>query len=263
MVMARWKEFVRFMVAHWIEVGLYDDVAAIEIWNEPNFWKYWGYPGGTSARSWEPKPGRYADVFRHARLGMRDATADPVGQVDIISGGLLPVNQPPSGSNQIQDAVFMDKFIKNLPSTRYPDGIGVHAYANKSANPVANVEADYDRISDAVRGSNAKGTPRWITEWGYPSKPFGQTEEVNQAKVMRDTFEALYARSTPPSSMVVHRLVDYTEPIPGPGGPEDGDSLEKRLMGTVRTDRSRKPSFCLLAVKVGMPNPTMCESRDP
>jgi hypothetical protein len=128
-------------------------------------------------------------------------------------------------------------------------------------------------LGEAMRENGAAGIPRWVTEFGYPSRPGGigaPTLEVQQAQRLRDMYDVLYGRANPPSAMIVHRLVDdgpnphyptaFLQQLQGAAGPPYADDLEQRLMGTVRKDKylSRKTAFCLLAVKVGSPNPGYC-----
>lgn len=218
---ADYESFVSFINDRWS-----DDIAAIEVWNEPNLDGFW-----------RGSPGDYVDLVRSA-----DAVV-PQGGPKVIAGAL-------AGSD--------DAYLQRLYDAgvdRFSDGISIHPYAIAWGGPTAGfldpllsfpdafatfawgVPAIHDRM---VANGDEDGL--WLTEFGYadcPGIPYCVSEE-DQAEYLASAFE-LAAQWPYVEAMLVYRLRDWFNPEdPMTGWIAEG-SFEWRF-GVLNRDWSPKPA---------------------
>ena len=208
---AQWGEFVRQVVAR------YPDVAAVEVWNEPNMTCGWA---GT------PSPQRYASLLQSAYRAAKSVRPD----VPVLFGGLAQFDPHAPG-----DRGYID-FLRQAyaaGAAGYFDALALHPYPLPADRPDYR-ERTLTLIAKArqvVRGERRGPVPIWVTEIGLSTSGPGSVSEATQASRL-DNLYRLLARVPNLRVVVVHRAIDR----PGSGDPENG-------YGLLRPDGTRKPAF--------------------
>jgi hypothetical protein len=200
----------------------YPEAAGIEIWNEPNF-----------AHFWRPAvdPEGYASLLRESFSAIRQA--DPAMPV---AGGSLAQLNPEPGSMGAPDFL---KRVYEAGAANAMDALAIHAYAGgdstgeRAVTDVADVRATRDAFGDP-------STPLWVTETGASTTGANPLSEVDQAARLTLLDSRLRAAADV-EMLIVHTLVD---PPADPASRETG-------FGVVRSDLSKKPGYCALALAWG------------
>jgi hypothetical protein len=162
-----------------------DQVAAWEIWNEPNISGAWGP---------KPNPAMYGACLRNAAKGLRWVLGKPV----IVSGGLSPAADVADGT-RIAPATFLSALYKQ-PGTRAAfTAMGIHPYSfpalptepgTESWNTWLRMPALYDVM--VAHGDGGKRL--WLTEWGAPTQGLGSVSEDGQAAIFDDGWADLASK---------------------------------------------------------------------
>ena len=198
----------------------YPGAAGIEVWNEPNL-----------AHFWRPAadPDAYASVLRQAYVAIREV--DP--EMSVAGGSVVVTDPPATGSIGATDFL---REVFEAGAAGAMDAISMHAYArgDPSGNPAVSA---VQMVRDARDSWGDPSKPLWVTETGWSSTAAAGLGEVGQAAALAVLDGRL--RAEPDVEMLlVHTLID---PSLGLINPESG-------FGIVRSDLSRKPAFCVLAL---------------
>jgi polysaccharide biosynthesis protein PslG len=173
--MSDFGRFVRFAVGHFAKRG----VRAYEIWNEPNYDRFW--PSG-------PNPGAYA---RMLKAGYRGAKRADRG-VTVLLGGLALNDYPflagvyRAGGRRYFDGVAVHPYTYGVDPTKQWKGSGADGYRNRISRNAFPAIVEIRRTM-ARRGDRRKKV--WITEFGYSttSQRGGVTAE-QQARYLTQAY---------------------------------------------------------------------------
>ena len=209
----QWQEFIRRALER------YDNIAAVEVWNEPNVSSFW--LGG-------PDPARYAALLQATYTAVKSVRPD----LPVLFGGVATFSP-----NAPLQAGYIDFLRKAYAAGAggYFDALALHPY------PVPYNRPDYrERVLGVIaharqvsRQAQHTTIPIWITEMGLTTAGPGAVSETAQAS----RFGALYkllARIPRLPVVVLHRYFDQE----GAGNPENG-------FGVVRPDLSEKPAYAV------------------
>ena len=209
----QWQEFIRRALVR------YDNIAAVEVWNEPNVSSFW--LGG-------PDPARYTAVLQATYTAVKSVRPD----LPVLFGGVAAFTP-----NAPLERGYIDFLRKAYAAGAggYFDALALHPY------PVPYNRPDYRervlgviaRAREVARQAQHITIPIWITEEGLTTAGPGAVSEKAQAS----RFGALYkllARVPRLPVVVLHRYFDQ----PGAGNPENG-------FGVVRPDLSEKPAYAV------------------
>lgn len=229
--MDAWRGVVRMLVRR------YPEMAALEIWNEPNLTAFWR-PG--------PDPARYTDLLVQASSAARDAGS----AVPVLGGSLAGFPQSVPGTAISYRAFLSAMYASGARGAM--DGISLHPYPG--GMNLARTQRMLTEIRD-VRDAQGDDVPLWVTEIGATTTPGGGwvATEDEQARIDAALVQRLRAQPDV-AAVLVHTLV---EPIwSTASGPQRG-------FGLVRPDGTPKPAFCALAATLG-PRPVCpTPSADP
>ncbi len=158
------------------------DVAAWQVWNEPNIERFW-QPA--------PDPQAYAELLVAATAAIRTVDPDAV----VVTAGLAPAADTPDGSER--DPVG---FLADLARTGALDGVdavGVHPY---SFPALPGDEAPWNLFGRLAElrahavGADGRALPLWLTEFGYPTGDHpNAVDETVQAQGILDALVASQA----------------------------------------------------------------------
>jgi polysaccharide biosynthesis protein PslG len=200
--------------------GRYPDLAAIEVWNEPNLQPFW---------SIAPDPERYASLLTAARRALADVPSRP----PLLFGGLAPLTSDGPGSISYQR--FLARALDAGAAGNF-DALAIHPYALPFNRP--DYLAETRRLLGAARLILARrglgDTPIWATEIGFSTAGSGAVSPNEQANRLARLWQLL-KRIPGVEAAVVHRFFDQ----PG-GGSESG-------WGVVGATGEPKPAFHSLA----------------
>ena len=198
----------------------YPGAVGIEIWNEPNVAHFWR-PA--------PDPGAYASLLRQAYVAVKEV--DP--QMSVAGGSVVATS--PTTTGAIDAPIFL-RSVFEAGAAGAMDAISVHAYPAGDVTGSRAVSAVQElRQARDTWGDSSK--PLWVTETGVSTTGPTLVSEVTQAAVLQAVDSRL--RAEPGVEMLlIHTMVD---PQLGPASQESG-------FGVVRSDLSRKPAFCVLAL---------------
>jgi hypothetical protein len=233
-------------IARWITSRYGSQMAALEIWNEPNL---------ANGTFWVSGAAAYANLVKAAYPAAKAGNAN----VAVIAGAL-------SGA----DTSYLNTLYAN-GIRGSEDGISVHAYAEERGFP------GLGSVHDAM-GAAGDNTKVWVTEFGWPTgtNTNWHVSEADQATNITNGFNDLTAlpwvqagvlydlhdEGTDPSNMednfgVIHR--DYTakpgyqaltdvlaqtagkQTTPPPPAPAPGPPISPGLVATVRNVNAAAP----------------------
>lgn len=206
-------------------VGRYPDMAALEIWNEPNLDVFF-----------KPRadPKHYTRLVRAADRAVNRAGSD----VPVLAGSLA--NAPATFGVPGLDAQAFLKGMYRAGAAGHFDGLSVHPYpVGNDLAPMFKTLTDVATLRDRYRDR----APIWVTEIG--STTTGQVSEEQQAQLLMRLMGILEARPGI-AAVLLHTLV---EPPFGTNG-ETG-------YGIVRRDGLPKPAYCALA-RLRLRSPSNC-----
>jgi hypothetical protein len=147
-------DFANFLTA--LATRYKGQVAAYEIWNEPNLYYEWG--------NLDPDPAAYTEMLKTAYTAIK--AVDP--EALVISGGLATTGD--GSQTAVGDLDFLQQMY-NAGVKGYFDAFGSHPYAYGLAPDQSHPDGlSFDRVADQYEVMVANGdadTPIWITEVGW------------------------------------------------------------------------------------------------
>lgn len=204
----------------------YPESIGLEVWNEPNYPKFWG--------GW-PEPDKYAKMLKEVATAVHERAPG----MPVVSGGLSPHSD--SDQNAIGFSNFLEKLYK-LGAAQHADAIGIHPYpgVGPTQDYIRDVRVYLGKVQNVVASFNDSDTPLWATEFGVSTTGPHAFEAGHQGRALVELYELL-RRVHKVDLAVVHRFVED----PGLAGREGG-------FGVLGKNLSPKPAFCDLArLRVG------------
>jgi hypothetical protein len=226
------RDYARFAAAAAERYGP-DEIAAWELWNEPN-----------NGMFWAPRPdaGAYARLARLAGAAIHRQRPGAT----VVLAGLSPGGPLLDWSAADGTVVSPWRFLRDVDdagATSSVDAIGFHPYAVQPLGPDGRAEANPFQQTRALRALlDVRGhaeLPIWGTEAGAWTGGDGGISESAQARAVRDYLRAWHAfpRTGP---------FFYYELRDAPGvGPGD------RHFGLLRSDGSSRPAYAAFDALVG------------
>lgn len=198
----------------------YPNAVGVEIWNEPNYPRFWG--------GW-PEPDNYASMLKKAA----DAIHARAPGMPVVSGGLSP------HADSDQNAVGFSNFLERLyerGAAEKADAIGIHPYAGVGPNEdyIADIRVYLGKVQREMAQASDSGTPMWATEFGFSTTGPHAFSLSQQAQALSEAYE-LMRRVQRIDLAILNGLVDNPRLAEREGG-----------WGVVNPDLSRKPAFCAI-----------------
>jgi polysaccharide biosynthesis protein PslG len=150
----------------------YPDIAAWEVWNEPNNATF-SQPG--------PDPARFVELLRSARRAR-----DRVGsRAKLIAGGVAPAG--------VYGPVEWVDEVARRSGLSLVDGLGVHPYSAQEPDDPGAWMMRLEALHDHLAALGRPDLPLWLTEYGAPSMPVASgygppLTEWQQARRLRLAF---------------------------------------------------------------------------
>jgi hypothetical protein len=207
-------------------VNRYPDLAALEIWNEPNLSKFWH--GGVD-------PVRYTSLLTQAYSAAKEAGSP----IPVLGGSLAP-NFEYSPTLGMAYRTFLTKMYASGAKGSM-DGLAVHPYpADIDFWLSYKVLTETREVRDDAGDS---ATPLWLTEFGVSTSDYQSQNYVFDPPTQGTMLVALINRFSSMSDvrgMFVHTLVTPTYADPG---------STERGYGVVGAEPTLipKPAYCALA----------------
>jgi len=213
-----YDEMAQFAVA---AAKRYPDAIGIEVWNEPNYPRFWG--------TW-PEPDQYAKMLKT----VAGALHAQVPGMPVISGGVSP------HADTDQNAIGFSNYLERLyalGAAQQADAIGVHPYpgVGPAQDYIGDVRVFLGKIQRVMARAGDAATPMWATEFGVSTAGPHAFEPGHQGRALGELYELL-RRVDRVDVALVHRFVEH----PQLGGREGG-------FGIVTQNLVPKPAFCELA----------------
>jgi hypothetical protein len=207
----------------------YEEIAAIEVWNEPNLGKYWG---GT------PEPDLYAEMFKTVEEAL--GRADP--RLPVLFGTLGPHAE--SDENTVAAAAFLQQGY-DLGAVQQSDGISTHPYPGSlpGEDHAAGVAKRLGDLWEVMMLERDTERPLWITETGVSTVGDRGFSGEEQAQALIAIYD-LIRRVPQVQTLIYHRFRDA-----------DGDNVLEPGYGSVDRDLSPKPAYCAIGATRGL---TVC-----
>jgi hypothetical protein len=207
-------------------------IRAIELWNEPWLWAFWGP---------DPDPAAYASLVRAAAPAIKAAQRD---MKVLISGDLH------SGYRDGRENSWLNGWLSQLLKQDLPmgavDGWSIHPYSGNRGPHQSTIDGFADQryatqwlfeqlplIRDMTSAAG-KFKPLWPTEFGWTTG--GEVTEEVQASFVREAF----TRTVDEWGAFVERSFLYVLERPHNGDRDGGFSL-------LRDDLSAKPGWAALS----------------
>ena len=213
-----WRSIVTTLVTR------YPQLAALEIWNEPNLSKFW--QGGVD-------PARYTSLLTQAASAVEAAGS----QIPVLGGALAPVVDASLGVGMPYRNFL--KWMYYYGAKGSMDGIAVHPYpADIDFWLFYKVLTETREIRDDARDS---ATKLWVTEFGATTTDASNTSfafDPSSQAVMLTTLLAKLRAMPDVDGIFAHTLISPV--IVGPTSPERG-------YGVVDPTLVPKPAYCALA----------------
>ena len=206
-------------------VKRYPQMAALEVWNEPNLKMFW--QSG-------PDPAHYAMLVKEA-----DAAVAAAGSTVPVLGGSVTV----SGAAGTMDLRAFLTGMYDAGVKGRMDGLSIHPYPNEVDPWLSFRTLTTAREVRDIAGDTA--TPIWITEIGSSSDQVGLS---NQARLL-ERLVTRYGAESDIRSTIVHSLV----------APNTSNAFEAGY-GVVGSNLLLKPAYCTLAKLNGILDP--CAALD-
>ncbi|HEX2128034.1 MAG TPA: hypothetical protein VHF58_02335 [Solirubrobacterales bacterium] len=205
----------------------YPRSAGIEIWNEPNYPRFWG-----DAR---PDPDRYGAMLTTAAAQIRQA----VPSMPVVSGGLAPyADTDPSA---IGYRAYLERLYV-LGAAQHADAIGIHPYPLVGPNQdyIGDVRIQLGRIQIEMQKAG-DSAPMWATEFGVSTTGPNAFPAEAQGPALAQLYDT-FRHTERIDLAIIHRLID----APHLGGNEAG-------FGILDDELEPKPAFCSVAQVRGLP----------
>ncbi len=219
-----YDEFAQFAVT---VAKRYPQSFAIEVWNEPNYPKYWGGP---------PEPADYANMLKT----VADALHAQAPGMTVVSAGLSPhADTDTSGAMGFRD--FLIEMYERGAAQK-ADAIGIHPYPGVGPNEdyQTDVRVYLGKIQNVMDRYGDGSRPLWATEFGVSTggdqafSPEGAGEAISKLLEM-------FQRIRGVEVAIVHRFIED----PSLPGREGG-------FGVLNKNLTPKPAFCDLAAVRGV-----------
>ena len=215
----RYDELAQFAVQ---VAQRYPNSYAIEVWNEPNYPKFWGGP---------PEPERYADMLKT----VGGALEREAPEMTVVSGGLSP-----HSDNETSGAIGYRNFLIEMydrGAIQYADAIGIHPYpgVGPGEDYIADVRIQLGKVQNVMQRYGDTDRPLWATEFGVSTSGPHAFEPNHQGSALVELYQ-LMRRINKIDLAVVHRFVED----PSLGGREAG-------FGLLSPSLDPKPAYCALA----------------
>ena len=225
-----YDEFAKFAAT---AAARYPGSAGFEIWNEPNYPKYWGGP---------PDPAAYADMLK--------TVADAIHEVDpemtVVSAGLSPhADTDTSGSDGFRE--FLIEMYERGAATK-ADAIGIHPYPGVGPDEdyLKDVRVHLGKVQNVMDRYGDGSRPLWATEFGA-STGGDQAYSPEAAGTAIAELLEMFRRIRGIELAVVHRFIED----PAQAGREGG-------FGVLNKNLTPKPAFCDVAAVRGVTVSGVC-----
>jgi polysaccharide biosynthesis protein PslG len=215
---ANYGQFAQFAV---MAAKRYPNSAGFEVWNEPNYPKYWGGP---------PDPRDYAQMLKT----VADTLHAQAPGMTVVSAGLSPhADTDTSGSIGFRD--FLIAMYERGAAT-HADAIGIHPYPGVGPNQdyIGDVRVYLGKVQNVMDRYGDGARPLWATEFGVSTsgdRAFSPSAAAQAIGELYDTFRRIRGIQL----AIVHRWVED----PSLPGREGG-------FGVLNQNLSPKPAFCEL-----------------
>ena len=226
--LANWERFA-YQVAE-----RYPNAAAIEVWNEPNWYGTWPTSSG-------PDPEHYARMFRLAHGAIKFVNPS----MRVLVGSLVYSyrGDVPQGNMSIPTWLRGFAFAGGTSVMRPEDGIGIHAYP--WVDEMETLDTQFATIMRQIREQRdiwLPGKKIWVTETGVTTTGSHAVSERQQARTITYLLNELLDDSDL-GAVLIHTSI---EPTPDPRNPaEVGSGLLK--WETLRA----KLAYCVLVARAG------------
>lgn len=211
----------------------YPDSVGIEVWNEPNYPRFWG--------GW-PEPDMYAKMLKQVATALHQRAPG----MPVVSAGLSP--HADSDNKAIGFSNFLEKLYR-FGGAQEADAIGIHPYpgVGPGQDYIGDVRVYLGKVQRVLRRHNDSDTPLWATEVGVSTTGPHAFEADHQGRALTELYQLL-RRVHKVELAVVHRFVEDPR-LPGREGG----------FGVLGQNLSPKPAFCDLARARGVqPAPASC-----
>jgi hypothetical protein len=212
----------------------YPQLAAIELWFEPNSKMFWGATAN---------PAGFSSLVGQA-AGAVHATGTGV---QVWTGGLAPGMADP---DKIEYGTFLSQAL-DAGGIQAADAIAFHAVTEVPFKPGDDPTAGYlGRLRVQIQtlktalAAHGVAKPIVFTQLSYSSAP-GEYTEAQQAEALVSSYELLLHIADIPD-VIVSRLLD------------NGDGSKVQGFGVLHADRTPKPAYCGLAAARGAAPPPGC-----
>ena len=205
----------------------YPDSLGLEIWNEPNYPKFWGT---------KPQPDDYAQMLKT----VADTVHSQAPGVGVVSAGLSPhADTDTSGSIGFRN-FLIDMYERG--AIQHVDAIGIHPYpgVGPTEDYMGDVRVYLGKVQNVMDRYHDSQRPLWATEFGVSTtgdhafSPTGAGEAVAN---LLDMFRSIRGIQV----AIVHRFIED----PSLGGREAG-------FGVLTKNLTPKPAFCDLNLLRGI-----------
>jgi len=206
----------------------YPDSVGIEVWNEPNYPRFWG--------DW-PEPDMYARMLKE----VASAVHTQVPGMPVVSAGLSP--HADSDNNAIGFSNFLAKLYK-FGAAQQADAIGIHPYpgVGPGQDYIGDVRVYLGKIQQVLARNGDSETPLWATEFGVSTTGPRAFEVEHQGRALTELYELL-RRVHKVDLAIVHRFVEDPR-LPG----------REAGFGVLGQSLNPKPAYCDLARLRGVSN---------
>ena len=214
--MAAWRKAAVKLVQR------YPQMAALEVWNEPNLDVFW--QGGAD-------PAAYTRLLTEAHSAVKAAGSN----VPVLGGAIASIDVTVM-PEKMDDREFLDGMYRAGAAGRM-DGLSIHPYPHDM-----DLGIFYKMFSDVrdLQAIHGDSTPIWVSETGATttqnSQMFWATEN-NQALLLRRLYNEMNAMADV-RAIWFHTLVDPSNvPLTNP----------ERGFGMMRSETTPKPAYCMFA----------------
>ena len=173
-------KFAKFMTA--LATRYKGQVAAYEIWNEPNLYYEWGFQ--------DPDPVAYTKLLQTAYIAIKRVDPDAL----VVSGGLSTTGD---GSETAYGDLAFLQAMYDAGARGYFDVFGSHPYSfGNSPDKLDPYGLSFARVTEQYEVMQANGdgqTPIWITETGWvinSSWDLGEHERVGVSETQQAEYLA-------------------------------------------------------------------------
>jgi polysaccharide biosynthesis protein PslG len=204
----------------------YPRSAGIEIWNEPNYPRFWGGD--------RPDPGLYAAMLTSAAAQIHAA----VPSMPVVSGGLSPHGEGDGGAIGFRE--YLERLYE-LGAAQRADAIGFHPYpgVGPTEDYIAAVRIQFGKIQIEMREAG-DSAPVWATEYGVSTTGPQAFPPAAQGPALAELYE-IFRRIDRIDLAIVHRMID----VPSLAGREAG-------FGVLDEALKAKPALCSVSLVRGL-----------